>query len=232
MKVRNSLKSLRGRHRNNRIVRRKGRRLHHQQDQPPLQGASGLNAKPAAGLGRAHPFHRRIFALAGGEIKLRPCARDSSQALFAAVLAAALCRAAPPRTPRRVGGAAEEAAHVAARRSDAQSRFPVRRAQGRARRRHRQGDRGAHLGAVDGLAQRHRQPADDARADRDRGQGSRSRDQAARRHRQDQAGLRRSLEPARHHLLHEEGLRPRARRHPRGAASASRAISARCRASA
>ena len=34
----------------------------------------------------------------------------------------------------------------------------------RARRHHRQGDRGAHLGAVGGLAQRHRQSADDARA--------------------------------------------------------------------
>ena len=60
--------------------------------------------------------------------------------------------------------------------------------------------------------------ADVARADRDRGERSRSRDQAARCRHQDQTEIRRSLEPARHHLLHEKGLRPRARRHSRGAA--------------
>jgi ribosomal protein L36 len=42
MKVRTSLKSLRARHRDNQIVRRKGR-LHHQQDPEALQGSSGLS---------------------------------------------------------------------------------------------------------------------------------------------------------------------------------------------
>ncbi len=42
MKVRNSLKSLRGRHRNNRIIRRKGRVYVINKNSTPLQGAAGL----------------------------------------------------------------------------------------------------------------------------------------------------------------------------------------------
>ena len=44
MKIKNSLKSLKARHRDNRLVRRKGRVLHHQQAEPALQGSSGLIA--------------------------------------------------------------------------------------------------------------------------------------------------------------------------------------------
>jgi large subunit ribosomal protein L36 len=36
MKIKNSLKSLMKRHRDNRMVRRKGRILHHQQNKPAL----------------------------------------------------------------------------------------------------------------------------------------------------------------------------------------------------
>ena len=45
MKVRNSLKSLRGRHRDNKIVRRKGRVYVINKTNPPLQGAPGLSAE-------------------------------------------------------------------------------------------------------------------------------------------------------------------------------------------
>ncbi len=43
MKIRNSLKSLMKRHRDNQMVRRRGSRLHHQQDAEALQGAPGLS---------------------------------------------------------------------------------------------------------------------------------------------------------------------------------------------
>ena len=52
-------------------------------------------------------------------------------------------------------------------------------------------------------------------------------DQAARRPGQGQAGLRRGLEPPRHHPLHAQGVRPRVAGHSAGADRASRAISAR-----
>ena len=188
----------------------------------------------APGRGARRPsIHRRSFALTGGEISLR----SMRTRFLAAVAGRALCwprrRCRPAaQTPQPMARAAEEAAACGC------------------------GDRIHNLDFLFG-ALKAAPDEDTAKAIEQRIWAlwvvSRSdttnllmtrvktaieqkdtdlAHQAARRHRQDQAGLCRSLEPARHALLHEEGLRPLARRHPRSAQAASRAISARCRASA
>jgi len=61
MKIRNSLKSLKSRHRDCRVIRRRGRTYGHQQDEPPLQGETGLTSGGAwpIELGRAELFFKR-----------------------------------------------------------------------------------------------------------------------------------------------------------------------------
>ena len=143
----------------------------------------------------------------------------------------AQARAADARR-RALGQAAGQAAACAQGRSCQPSRSPVQGAEGRARRGDRQGDRGPHLGDVDGIAERHRHSADAAGARGDRGQGPQARGQAAQRHHQDQAELRRSLEPARQPSITRSGSTAAPSPTSARCSSASRAISARGRASA
>jgi large subunit ribosomal protein L36 len=85
MKVRNSLKSLRGRHRNNRLVRRKGRvyvinktnrRFKARQGFCPPAGPPAPR-KPPAEPGVLVPRHN--LALPRGQISFCPCAHDSAR---------------------------------------------------------------------------------------------------------------------------------------------------------
>ncbi len=50
MKIKNSLKAMKARHRDNQLVSPQGPRLHHQQDRPALQGTPGLSFRPEASL--------------------------------------------------------------------------------------------------------------------------------------------------------------------------------------
>ena len=165
------------------------------------------------------PFHRRIFALTGGETNLRPCARR----FLASLLAAAACHAVACRGVR----ASRKTGHSSSRRKS------CRMSRAATARHNLDFLFGALKAAPDdetakAVEQRIWALWVVSRSDTTnllmtrvqhggRGQGHRSGDQAARRHRQDQTGLCRRLEPARHALLHEKGLRPFARRHPRGA---------------
>ena len=62
MKIRNSLKSLKSRHRDCRVIRRRGRTYVINKTNRPLQGAPGLSpALPKAGLQRPPPHRAGAF---------------------------------------------------------------------------------------------------------------------------------------------------------------------------